>query len=150
MNARIINVNAASLGLDAKFDGIVNQFLASEVGESGWTWRDAMEATIERGDVVDIAATPLMRFLQSRVSKGWTWQAAIEATIDAGHQVDLAELPLAAFASDLDSTDGDEEAAESDASEMVADTGWTWGDAIAMRDECRRESIHFGRRRRLH
>jgi hypothetical protein len=89
-----------------------------------------------------------MRFLQSRVSKGWTWQAAIEASIDAGHQVDLAELPLAAFASDQ--SVADEEAAESDANEMVADTGWTWGDAIAMRDECRRESIHFGRRRRLH
>ena len=136
----------AAFGLPKQFDGIVSQFLATEVGETGWTWRDAMEATIERGDVVDIAATPLMRFLQSRVSKGWSWSNAIEAAIEAGHQIDLSELPLEAFIKADEAAKQDATAPESD--EFEALTGWSYGDAVAMAAECRFENRIFKRGRK--
>lgn len=146
MNARIINVNAASFGLDAKFDGIVNQFLATEVGATGWTWRDAMEATIERGDVVDVEATPLMRFLKSRVSKGWSWSNAIEAALEAGHEVNLAELPLEAFIKADEAVNQEVDVPAPD--HFQALTGWSYGDAVAMAAECRFENRIFKRGRK--
>ncbi|OPZ90160.1 MAG: hypothetical protein BWY75_00850 [bacterium ADurb.Bin425] len=141
-----IIINAATFGLNAKFDGIVNQFIATELGKSGWSWRDAIEVVLEDGGTIQPEKTALGLFLASEVSKGWTWHDAIEASIDAGHQVNLAELPLADFVSDIELP----EVAEEDFDEFEVSTGWTLNDALKMRKEIRREALFCGSRRRLH
>ncbi len=74
MNARInTTINAATFGLNAKFDGIVGQFLAMTMSDTGWNWRDAIEASLERGGTADFSETPLGRFFATKVSKGWSW-----------------------------------------------------------------------------
>ncbi len=150
MNARINNttINAASFGLDSKFDGIVGQFLAMSMSDTGWNWRDAIEASLERGGTVDFSETPLGRFFASRVSKGWSWGDAIAEALNAGHEVDLNELPFEAFIK------ADEAAVYDVVSINDADfervTGWTAGDAIEMAAECRRDDRLFKGGRRLH
>ncbi len=153
MNASITTtttINAATFGLDSKFDGIVGQFLAMNMSDTGWNWRDAIEASLERGGTVDFSETPLGRFFASRISKGWSWGAAIAEALDAGHEVDLNELPFEAFIK------ADEAVDEEDGLVSIADadferaTGWTVGDAIEMAAECRRDARLFKGGRRLH
>ena len=150
MNARINNttINAASFGLDSKFDGIVGQFLAMTMSDTGWNWRDAIEASLERGGTVDFSETPLGRFFATKVSKGWSWGAAIEESLDAGHEVDLNELPFEAFIK-ADEAAGDDVVSINDA-DFERVTGWTAGDAIEMAAECRRDDRLFKGGRRLH
>ncbi len=149
MNARInTTINAATFGLNAKFDGIVGQFLAMTMSDTGWNWRDAIEASLERGGTVDFSETPLGRFFATKVSKGWSWGAAIEESLDAGHEVDLNELPFEAFIKADEAADDDVVGIFDADFERV--TGWTAGDAIEMAAECRRDDRLFKGGRRLH
>ena len=149
MKTANITVNAADFGLNAKFGNLVDQFLALPLGNTGWTWRDAAAACLERGGTIDFSETPLGRFFATTVSKGWTWGAAIGEALEAGHEVDLNELPFEAFIKADEATveDGLVSIADADFERV---TGWTAGDAIEMAAECRRDDRLFKSGRRLH
>ncbi|HMY51480.1 MAG TPA: hypothetical protein PK671_00960 [Candidatus Obscuribacter sp.] len=149
MKTANITVNAADFGLNAKFGNLVDQFLALPLGNTGWTWRDAAAACLERGGTIDFSETPLGRFFATTVSKGWTWGAAIGEALEAGHEVDLNELPFEAFIKADEATveDGLVSIADADFERV---TGWTAGDAIEMAAECRRDDRLFKGGRRLH
>ena len=154
-------ITAASLGLSASLQPIVDQFLAMEVAGTGWTWGaaldDAFLAAAERGHSLDCERLPLHRFLRSHLehSPGFSWGAAIEMSLESGTDVTLSDI--ADFIAILkDSDDGDCEDASSfspvdfaSEGEVLLDNGWTVSDVA---DLLREKRLHgrSNRRSRLH
>ncbi|MBK7839777.1 MAG: hypothetical protein IPJ49_19320 [Candidatus Obscuribacter sp.] len=56
------NIILASAGLPISFAGIINQFCLTSVKDTGWTWGDAIETSLDSGADIDFDLTPLGRF----------------------------------------------------------------------------------------
>lgn len=136
-------------GASAKFAGVLAQFFAMPVGDTGWKWGDAVSEALASGQTVQLADLPLGRFLAMPVDGvvGFTWGQAVEEAVAHGQEVDLGAMPMNQYLASVVATEAGAvkaDAAEADDFERL--TGWKWSDAFEMAVNCRSER----RGRRLH
>ena len=146
------NIILASAGLPNSFAGIINQFCLMSVKDTGWTWGDAIETSLDSGADIDFDLTPLGRFLSSPVKGvvGFTWRQAIEESIAAGHEVNFAELPIGRFDGApvvRAKRDGSVSTDTADELAFTRRTGWSGADVMDEVFEARRDARLFGGRR---
>ena len=125
-------------GASAKFAGVLAQFFAMPVGDTGWKWGDAVSEALASGQTVQLADLPLGRFLAMPV---------VEEAVAHGQEVDLGAMPMNQYLASVVATEAGAvkaDAAETDDFERL--TGWKWSDAFEMAANCRSER----RGRRLH
>ena len=154
MNTNTTNIILASAGLPNSFAGIINQFCLMSLKDTGWTWGDAIETSLQTGtgSYIDFDLTPLGRFLSSPVRDvvGFTWRQAIEESLAAGHEVNLADLPIGRFdGAPVVRAKSDTSVTSDDADEIAFTrlTGWSGADAMAMAVELRTDArLYRGRR----
>ena len=146
------NIILASAGLPSSFAGIINQFCLTSVKDTGWTWGDAIETSLDSGADIDFDLTPLGRFLSSPVKGvvGFTWRQAIEESLDAGHEVNLDDLPIGRFdGAPVLRAKSDSSVSSDDADDIAFTrlTGWSYGAVIDLITEMRRD-VRLNRARR--
>lgn len=145
MNA--INLVLSQNGVDSKFAPVLAQFFSLPVPGTGWNWGDSVEAALESGHRIDMAALPLGAFLSSAVPGvvGFTWRQAVEEALSYGQAVDLTE-PLTAFLAARESAQAALSVAGLETDDFERSTGWSRGDAVMLACELNRERRIFGYR----
>ncbi len=136
-------------GASANFAGVLAQFFAMPVGDTGWKWGDAVSEALASGQTVQLADLPLGRFLATPVDGvvGFTWGQAVEEAVAHGQEVDLGAMPMNQYLAAVVATEAGAvktNAAAAEADDFERRTGWKWSDAFEMAVECR--SQHQGRR----
>ncbi len=144
------NIILASAGLSSNFAGIINQFCLMSVKDTGWTWGDAIETSLDSGSDIDFDLTPLGRFLSSPVKGvvGFTLRQAIEESLAAGHEVSLDDLPLGRFdGAPVSRVKRDAQAPSAYEIEFARRTGWQLDVAMQEALDVRREHRIHGAHR---
>ncbi|MDX1987823.1 MAG: hypothetical protein SFV17_14140 [Candidatus Obscuribacter sp.] len=138
-------------GASAKFAGVLAQFFATPVGDTGWKWGDAVSEALASGQPVHLADLPLGRFLAMPVDGvvGFTWGQAVEEAVAHGQEVDLGAMPMNQYLAGVVAAEACATrtgVVATGADDFERRTGWRWSDAFAMAVECRSQR----RGRRLH
>jgi hypothetical protein len=125
----VINNAALQLLIASKNEAQVAQFEA----ETGWTWQAACETSIETATANLLASKSAAEIADFEAATKWKWSDAVDESILADVEARLRELSQSAEN-------------ESPSDKFERETGWTYGDAVDMAAELRREDRIFGTR----
>jgi hypothetical protein len=104
--------------------------------ETGWTWQAACETSIETATANLLASKSAEEIADFEEATGWKWSDAVDESILADIEARLRELSQSA----------EKDTNESFHDDFERETGMTYGDAVDMAAERRREIRLFGNR----
>lgn len=128
----VINNAALQLLIASKNEAQVAQFEA----ETGWTWQAACETSIETATANLLASKSAAEIADFEAATNWKWSDAVDESILADVEARIRELSQSA----------ENDTAERSSDKFERETGWTYGDAVDMAAELRREDRIFGTR----
>ncbi len=134
-NLGVINNAALQLLLGSKNAAAVVSFEA----ETGWSWHDACTTALEAGSANLLATKTAAEIAEFEAVTGWKWSDAVDEAI-------LAETEANLRASRGNRNRVASVTGESFADKFERETGMTYGDALDMAAERRREVRLFGTR----
>jgi hypothetical protein len=131
----VINNAALQLLLGSKNAAAVVSFET----ETGWSWHDACTTALETGSANLLATKTAAEIAEFEAVTGWKWSDAVDEAI-------LAETEANLRASRSNRNRVTSVTSESFADKFERETGMTYGDALDMAAERRREVRLFGTR----